>query len=79
MTELDFFSNPSFPRTCGGDPLKVYQNTATTAVFPAPAGVIRNNGVAINSDTGFPRTCGGDPHDRVIGKRGEKFSPHLRG
>ena len=59
--------------------LKLGQDYAIVRVFPAPAGVIRNNGDAINSDTGFPRTCGGDPHDRVIGKRGEKFSPHLRG
>ncbi len=49
------------------------------SLFPAHAGVIRENRRIVNGDTAFPRTRGGDPKGYRDGKEEGDFSPHTRG
>ena len=51
----------------------------STAVFPAPAGVILERLILDAEALGFPRTCGGDPREEQDGHIKAWFSPHLRG
>ena len=68
-----------FPRTCGGDPVKVPHVPLYYWVFPAHAGVILSLLHVLIELFSFPRTCGGDPHLLRHDFLGNRFSPHMRG
>ena len=75
----EFIRGGAFPRTRGGDPIKVVNIMNNTTLFPAHAGVIPCSGNAGIRDVTFPRTRGGDPIRGTRKMDNTTFSPHTRG
>ena len=51
----------------------------TVAVFPACAGVDREDNVTTTPPAGFPRVCGGGPWTLTYDDDDDMFSPRVRG